>query len=339
MNVLSDLTYHNLLQQVKVELSRGLERARRAVEQERVQTYWNVGAFLVSFMESSDRSYGDNLLKKLAIDAGLTKALLYDTIRFRRTIETVAPGGLLTWSHYRRIIHLPEGTRARYLEAAENNAWSVRQLEAQIADGALDDAHPESSAPPEIGAEETRLVAKRGEPWVYRLVDKQGVGRALDLGFRVYKRLSSHDDPGLEVGSLVQSQKAEDGRYRIVRYDKRRRVYCYRATVASIIDADTLWVTIDCGFGTVCDQKVRLRSIDSPELKTPAGVRARDFVVKILSQVDQIIVSTTKLDLYDRYLSDILYLQGEVDPVRIAHEGHYLNREIVDAGHARRWRE
>ena len=338
MTLAKETDYIQLRTGVVTALAQGSNQARKTVESIRLHTYWTVGTLLSEYLNGIDRGYGDQTLKRLADDVDIDLRLLYEIVEFRRRIEKVAPGPLLTWSHYRRLIRIADSSvRTRYLEAVIANEWSVRQLEAQIADGALTALPPGPDSGSPSDSEAIRIIAKRGELWVYRLVDKPGVGRALDLGFRVFERISGHDDPGFDVGSLVQTHKDDEGRYHIVSYDNRRRVFSYRATVASIIDADTLWITIDCGFGTVCDQKVRLRGIDSPELKTPAGVRARDFVVRALSQVDQIIVSTTKLDLYDRYLSDILYLPGESDPISIANDGNYLNREIVEAGHARLW--
>ena len=46
-----------------------------------------------------------------------------------------------------------------------------------------------------------------------------------------------------------------------------------------VVDADTLLVEVDCGFGCRMEQRLRLRGIDAPELKTPEGARARAFVV------------------------------------------------------------
>ncbi len=330
--------YPQLRSDVAAALEEGRDQARKAVESARLQTYWTVGTRVRAYLDAIDRSYGDQTITRLAADVGIDQRLLYEIVEFRRRIEKVAPGPHLSWSHYRRLIRIGDSTvRNRYLEAAIAHGWSVRQLEAQISDGALADSLPDAESVAE--SEAAQLVAKRGEPWIYRLTERPDIGRVLDLGFRVFERLSEHDDAGLDAGALVRARRDEDGRYTIVPYEHRRRIYSYLASVASIIDADTLWVAIDCGFGTLCDQKVRLRGIDSPERQTPAGVRARDFVVGTLSSVDHVIVSTTKIDLYDRYLADIIYLPGESDPVTIARNGHYLNREIVAAGHGRRWTE
>jgi endonuclease YncB( thermonuclease family) len=329
--------YIALRKDVVEALEEGQEKARKAVEDVRVQTYWNIGTRLCAFLDANEGDYGDQIVQHLSRDVGVDYRRLYEIVKFRRLIESFHPGGILTWSHYRRLIRIGDSSiRTRFLAAAVDHKWSVRQLEEQIADGALLTALPPPDSPSEFTDEASRLVAKRGEPWVYRVVEKSGFGRALDLGFRVYERLSDHDDPGFEDGTLVQAEKTND-RYRILPFERRRRVFSYRATISSIIDADTFWISIDCGFGTVCDQKVRLRGIDCPELKTAAGTLARDFVVEALKEVDHIVVSTTKLDLYDRYLSDVFYLPGESDPLRVAQNGRYLNRELIDTGHARQW--
>ena len=85
------------------------------------------------------------------------------------------------------------------------------------------------------------------------------------------------------------------------------------------------------------DQKLRLRAIDTPELNTAEGKRARDHLEKTLADVGEFVVTTQKVDLYDRYLADVFYLPGESDMERVAREGRYLNRELIDQGYARRW--
>ncbi len=52
-----------------------------------------------------------------------------------------------------------------------------------------------------------------------------------------------------------------------------------------LIDGDTVWLDIDCGFRVWTRQKVRLRGIDAPELPTAEGQRAKDFVVRALSEL------------------------------------------------------
>ena len=80
------------------------------------------------------------------------------------------------------------------------------------------------------------------------------------------------------------------------------------------------------------EQRLRLRGIDAPELKTPEGARARAFVVAELGQVDFVVVKTFRPDKYDRYLADVFYLPGEIDAKKMAAEGVFLNRLLLQKG-------
>ena len=125
--------------------------------------------------------------------------------------------------------------------------------------------------------------------------------------------------------------------YRLEPWEKRRRAWSYVANLVDIIDGDTMWVTLDTGFGDFVDQKLRLRGIDTPELKTADGRRARDFVVNAIGAdtgtTPPLVISTTKVDKYDRYLADVFYApNGVTEPEVIARNGTYLNRELLDRG-------
>ncbi|MBI2950719.1 thermonuclease family protein, partial [bacterium] len=110
-----------------------------------------------------------------------------------------------------------------------------------------------------------------------------------------------------------------------------------RAVVEEVVDGDTLWTRVDCGFRAWTRQKLRLRGIDAPELSTVAGQRARDFVAKALAEVPFVVRTTTKPDKYDRYLSDVFYLPGENDPQNVLNKGLFLNQQLLDRGLAVRF--
>jgi len=59
-------------------------------------------------------------------------------------------------------------------------------------------------------------------------------------------------------------------------------LYTYAARVMKVIDADTITVLADLGFDILSKRKLRLRKINAPEPSTPAGKKARDYVVKRL---------------------------------------------------------
>jgi len=121
------------------------------------------------------------------------------------------------------------------------------------------------------------------------------------------------------------------------------------------VDGDTLYVDVDLGFKTGVLQYLRLRGIDAPEIDTPEGKKARDFVVRELAKVPYIILTSSRSDKYDRYLADVFYLplknsredkrNAPASPERASRgvwfgEGEdekYLNQVLLDEGLAQRW--
>lgn len=116
-------------------------------------------------------------------------------------------------------------------------------------------------------------------------------------------------------------------------------LYTFRAEVKEVVDGDTLWVVIDCGFRVWVEQKLRLRGLDAPELSTATGRRTRAFVEEALGQAEFVVLSTQRTDKYDRYLADLFYRPGEPDPQRVLADGVYLNQQLLDEGWAQRWVE
>lgn len=103
--------------------------------------------------------------------------------------------------------------------------------------------------------------------------------------------------------------------------------YRYRAELVRVIDADTLYLRVDLGFHCGITISVRLRDVDAPELSTPEGKAARDYVERLLDRdvhfPPPIVVETYKdhqsfarwvADVWvgDRLLADILRENGHV---------------------------
>ena len=95
-----------------------------------------------------------------------------------------------------------------------------------------------------------------------------------------------------------------------------------------VIDGDTLDVDIDLGFGITLSQRVRLKDINAPEIRTldleekAKGLEAKEWLEKELSKPGEWIIETTKEDKYGRLLGT-LYLVGEPVTVneRMLNEG------------------
>lgn len=81
--------------------------------------------------------------------------------------------------------------------------------------------------------------------------------------------------------------------------------YVRNAKVIKIHDGDTITVLIDMGFRMSVELPLRLNRINAPELSTPEGVIARDYLISVLPS--DIVIQTYKdpHEKYGRWLSEI----------------------------------
>lgn len=323
-------TYNQLKAQIAEIVTTGRERARQAVEQEKVRTCWEVGRLLhehlLEFKERAD--YGGQLLKRLYEELEIGERRLYEMLEFYRRFPILRASAKLTFSHYVKLLSQGE-SRARdfYLDRVEEDGWSVRQLEQAIKTEIFELAEAEEVREKRPAA---LFRARRGRLHTYQLVEVQG-RLQLDLGFGICFAAPLEGLEGISKEAMVASVQSGEG-YEFAVGSTRRRLYTYRAVVREVIDGDTLWAEIDCGFGVWTRQKLRLRGIDVPERSTAGGWQAQSFVRETLRQVDFALVTISRPDKYDRYLADLFYLPGEVDPGRVAVEGRCLNQELLSRG-------
>jgi len=93
-----------------------------------------------------------------------------------------------------------------------------------------------------------------------------------------------------------------------------------------VIDGDTLWAVIDIGFGTQVREKLRLRGLDTPELGSPEGEKAKRFVIGLLPAGSKILLKTTRSDdKYGRYVADVYYTDKDG-------KEQYLNNLLLQEG-------
>ena len=120
-------------------------------------------------------------------------------------------------------------------------------------------------------------------------------------------------------------------------------MYQYKAQVKSVIDADTIDVLIDLGFGVHTMQRLRLYGIDAPEMKTEAGKIAKEYVKSVLLGADAsmfVYVRTfkDKKDKYGRKLAVVYFdpvsMLLDQDESKIEMMASSFNLQIVRNGHA-----
>ena len=339
-------SYTHLRNEVLHLLQEGMDRAKRAVEQETLRTYRRIGQLLHDhILPLRDRAgYGEGVVVQLARDVGISKSLLYQILAFYRSDPIFHTCGKLGWSHYQILLSLqPSEKQHIYEESAFRNGWSVRELEARVKSRDLDPAHPEDG--PEDGSAKpirNPLPALRGRLYTYRLInaseDPDQQDLRLDMGFGIHLACPIDGLVGVQTGVFVKVTRGGGDDYSFSTAEGREQgYYSFTARVVKVIDGDTLWLDIDCGFRVWTRQKVRLRGIDAPEPATSRGRRAKDFVTKALRGLDYVTVTTTKPDKYDRYLTDVFFKAGEDEPETVLGEGTFLNRALLEARLAERY--
>ncbi|MEL6697981.1 MAG: PDDEXK nuclease domain-containing protein [Bacteroidota bacterium] len=137
----STLPYHQLLNQISTTYQHGRSRANVAVNQHLLETYWQIGKYIVEFeQKGAERAeYGSNLIKKLSQDLKLQHAKgfsMSNLKRMRQFFLTYPKGAtlshLLSWSHYVELLKIEDSLeRDFYLNQAVQENWSIRELKRQ----------------------------------------------------------------------------------------------------------------------------------------------------------------------------------------------------------------
>ncbi len=100
--------------------------------------------------------------------------------------------------------------------------------------------------------------------------------------------------------------------------------YRFKATLHRVIDGDTYELDLELGFRASLVVTVRLRGVDTPEMDTAAGKRAKAFAERILT--GSLIVETYRdRQTFARWVADLWVVDSS---------GSYsLGELIVSAGH------
>ena len=134
--VSNEESYRNLLNELKSILNKGQAKAYKAVDNIKVQTYWQIGERIVrDEIENKERAdYGKHLVDQISLDLDINKRELYRIIKFFRLYEIVATvSPQLSWNHYKELVDIENNKeRIFYQNNAVNKYWSVRELRLQV---------------------------------------------------------------------------------------------------------------------------------------------------------------------------------------------------------------
>lgn len=109
-----------------------------------------------------------------------------------------------------------------------------------------------------------------------------------------------------------------------VRFPSTGRMYEYNGVVIKVIDGDTIDVDFDLGFYVHKIERVRLARINAPEMSTPAGPPAKNYLIDLIAGKPVRITTTAEksYDKYGRYIAEVWI--GDVD----------VNQKMLDSGNA-----
>ncbi|MCG8785170.1 DUF1016 domain-containing protein [Tenacibaculum finnmarkense] len=131
-----------LVNSVRLLIQNAQKNAVRAINQERVLLYWNIGKHIVEEEQNGKEraNYGSYLIKTLAKE--LTKdfgsGFSFRQLNFCRQFYSTFPivnalRSQLNWTQYRLLLPIEnKDKRSYYIEESCKNNWSARQLERQI---------------------------------------------------------------------------------------------------------------------------------------------------------------------------------------------------------------
>jgi endonuclease YncB( thermonuclease family) len=341
--------YKSLITAIQSTLKSGFLAAQRALEYQRLKTYWDIGRQIQLYAASTGEKA--QITEKLynAICSDIVKGtgvqfspdtlsrLVYFYNEYPKFPDTTP----LTFTHYLALLRVPDAkVRHRLEQKAIKNNWSSTQTKLEIT--------KMNTALAPVKSVSKALKVERGEPYVYsvyRYTGPKGDKELyIDCGFKIDVPLNgmvvqSAVTAGFDDTRSVRTVK-KDGKYNVLIYrEAADKLYTYAATVEKVIDTDTIDVRIDVGFGIRLYDRLRFRGINAPEMSTPEGKLAKQFLVDYLTTCPMVIVRTYKQkeEMYGRWLTDVFVLKGSTDPYQIAAKGEFLNQRLLDEGLAERY--
>ncbi len=336
--LISNSQYTKALAAIKKQMATGLLRAKKDLEYQILLTRWQTGCIIQCDIlgDRSEPERGSALYERLSSDLGVELTALKQSVRIFQTFPDKPKKDGLNWSHYVMLVRVSDPRKRLSLKK--------RILREHLTNPDLRRIVKELERPKDFIINKGRLKVQRGKLYHYRIREVESVdGRSskleIDGGFDI-----SIDKPA--------SVKASLGRGKIIRFLKEGDaytavqtraqppadlLYTYRTTVKRVVDADTLIVKVDVGFGVHIRQRLRLRGIDAPEIGTAAGREAKAYVQAVLAKCPCPVIKTYGSDKYDRYLVDVFVLPNSRNPHDVAAKGKLLNQMLLDEGLARVW--
>ena len=134
--------YKKLLADIGTALKAGRIQAANAVNRTMVETYWNIGRYIVDFEQNGHEKaeYGSETLKRLSRDLTVRygNGFSWSNVYRMRQLYNAFPifatlSQKLSWSHYVELLKIDDPMeRNFYLRECEQESWGVRELQRQM---------------------------------------------------------------------------------------------------------------------------------------------------------------------------------------------------------------
>ena len=136
-----DKDYKSLVNQISETYIQGQRKAVVAVNSHLVETYWQIGQYIVEFEQKGKQraEYGKALIDSLATDLSISLGkgfsrsnLIYMRLFYLEFPISEKPSHLLSWSHYVELLKISDKLeRGFYLQQAVIEKWSIPELKRQ----------------------------------------------------------------------------------------------------------------------------------------------------------------------------------------------------------------
>ena len=133
--------YQSLVSQIGEAYLQGQKKAANAVNTFLVETYWQIGRYIVEFEQGGKQKadYGMALIDRLANDLSINlgKGFSRSNLIYMRLFYVEFPisekvSHLLSWSHYVELLKISDKLeRSFYLQQTLNEKWSIPELKRQ----------------------------------------------------------------------------------------------------------------------------------------------------------------------------------------------------------------
>lgn len=327
---ISTNSYQTLLDQVIKIITQSQEN----INKEKVLTYWNIGKSIDAFIqENNNEAKNKTTFQQLQQDTNIPKSTLSQMRNFYTTYPDISQNNHLSWSHYRNLLTIKSDDDRHYFEnLIQRQQLPVRQLQQEIRKlipATTKNKSAKASLPkkPLVNKPTEKLPVTRGNIFHYKITTlENSPTKYVDCGFNIFHEINTP----LNSGDMAQSSKSDDGYIFEKSNVSTKLVHTYKASLERFVDGDTLRVTLDLGFKIKHREILRLAKINAPELKTLEGKQSAKKLQELLKDVKFLIIKTSKIDIYGRYIADIFFDPKEQDPHKVAKNGIYLNQLLID---------